>query len=752
MRNPLNRRYLRELKSDFAKYIVIFLFLIMLIGLVSGFLVADNSVSAAYDEGFTKYNLENGNFVSAVELAEETIDEIEEKADVTIYELSYIEEELSDKSANIRIYQDRTQVNLECLMSGQMPEADNEIALDRMFAQNNEIEVGDTIELAGKELVVSGLVALPDYSCLFENNSDMMFDSIHFSVAVMTGEGFERLGENNLFYCYAWKYPEEPEDDAAEKILSDDLLETLNEKTVLTSYIPRYSNKAINFTGEDMSGDKAMFLLFDYIVVAILAFVFAITASNTIAAEAGVIGTLRASGYTRGELVRHYMVLPILVMIIAAGIGNLIGYTAIKDYMVEVYYNSYSLCTYVTLWNAEAFVDTTVIPVILMFVINLLVLTRKLKLSPLKFLRRELTKHTRKKAFRLNTRIPFLHRFRLRVLFQNIPNYITLFVGIVFAALIVVFGFMFGPLLDDYAELVSKSMFAEYQYILKAPVDTENKEAEKYCVTSLNTLPGAFMEDEITIYGIEEDSRYIDAEIPEGKVLLSNGYMDKFSLSEGDTITLKNPYGDEEYQFEVAGEHQYDAALAVFMDRADFLDTFDKDEDYFSGYFSNEELTDIKEAYVASVITEDDLTKVSQQLKVSMGDFMLLFQYFGAIMFLLLMYLLSKQIIEKNAQSISMVKILGFYNTEIGSLYIVATSIVVLISLLLAVPLVDEALRWMFHSYLYTEMTGYVPYIIDKLVYVKMVVMGIVCYGVVILLQMRKIKKIPMDEALKNVE
>ena len=46
-----------------------------------------------------------------------------------------------------------------------------------------------------------------------------------------------------------------------------------------------------------------------YIIIVIMAFVFGITTSNTIAKEAGVIGTLRASGYTRGELVRHYMTL-----------------------------------------------------------------------------------------------------------------------------------------------------------------------------------------------------------------------------------------------------------------------------------------------------------------------------------------------------------------------------------------------------------------------------------------------------------
>ncbi|MCI5821519.1 MAG: hypothetical protein SO172_02960 [Pararoseburia sp.] len=44
MKNPLNKRFFREFKQDFGKYIVIFLFLVMLISLVSGFLIADNSV------------------------------------------------------------------------------------------------------------------------------------------------------------------------------------------------------------------------------------------------------------------------------------------------------------------------------------------------------------------------------------------------------------------------------------------------------------------------------------------------------------------------------------------------------------------------------------------------------------------------------------------------------------------------------------------------------------------------------------
>lgn len=767
MRNPLNRRLPRELKHDLGKYAVIFLFLVMLISLVSGFLVADNSVRHAYDEGFEKYNLEWGHVSFNQEPSAEFLEILEDENDILFYDLSYFEKNDTDHAANIRVYADREIVNTECLMSGNMPMAGNEIALDRMYAQNAGIELQDTIRLGEKELTVTGFIALPDYSCLFENNSDMMFDSIHFGVGVMSSDAFYTQAGEDIIYNYAWKYNNLPASDKKEKEASDKLKESLAEELIaydtelamkgepvleVTDFLPRYLNKSINFTGEDMSSDKAMFLVFDYIVVAILAFVFAITISNTITEEAGVIGTLRAMGYTRGELVRHYLVLPLIVSFLAAVIGNILGYTVMKDYMVGIYYNSYSLSTFELLFNAEAFLDTTVIPLLLMFVINLVVLSRKMRISPLQFLRRETTKKAKQKPIRLNTKIPFIQRFRLRILLQNIPNYLILFVGIMFAAVIFIFGSMMMPLVKEYSRVVSDSKLAEYQYVLKQPVETDNAQAEKYCVTSLHTLPGKYMEDELMVYGVEEDSKYISEEIPEGKVLASNGTMDKYSLKVGDVITLRDPFSDEEYEFEIAGEYVYDGALSLFMGKTEFNTLFDKEPDYFTGYFTNEKLSDVEDKYVASIVDVEDLKKIATQLEVSMGDFMILFEAFGVFMFLLMMYILSKQIIEKNAKSISIVKILGFRNGEIGGLYVVATSIVVVLSLFLTILPVQAILTWVFKELLYTMMTGYIPMMIKSSLYVKMVIVGILSYAVVAVVQMVKINKIPKSDALKNVE
>ena len=62
MKNPLIKRLPREFAGEIAKYIVIFIFMTAVIGLISGFLIADGSMLDTYNKSFDKYNIENGNF------------------------------------------------------------------------------------------------------------------------------------------------------------------------------------------------------------------------------------------------------------------------------------------------------------------------------------------------------------------------------------------------------------------------------------------------------------------------------------------------------------------------------------------------------------------------------------------------------------------------------------------------------------------------------------------------------------------
>ena len=325
MKSPLRKRIPRELKGEIGKYLVVFILMVATIGLVSGFLVADGSMIHAYNEGFEKDNIEDGNFRLGERLYRGQKEAIEDEG-IKVYESYYIEDSLSNGST-MRFFKNRTDVNKVCLMEGKLAEKTGEIVIDRMYADNNNLKVGDTIDDGTKSWKITGLVALSDYSCLFQNNSDTMFDAVKFGVGVVTEEEFDTLDQDKLQYNYAWVYDKKPQTELEEKEVSEDLMKAMGKVVTLESFVPQYQNQAIIFTGDDMGSDKAMIAMLLYIIIVIMAFVFGITTSNTIAKEAGVIGTLRASGYTRGELVRHYMTLPVIVTLIGALVGNILGYT-----------------------------------------------------------------------------------------------------------------------------------------------------------------------------------------------------------------------------------------------------------------------------------------------------------------------------------------------------------------------------------------------------------------------------------------
>ncbi len=758
MRNPLNKRLPKELVQDFGKYLVIFVFMAGLIAIVSGFLVAENSVITAYDESFEKYNIEDGNLELSKPM-DSHFKSVLEDEDLTIYNNYYVEEPTANIDSTLRMFVNREEINKVCIMDGELPTSNSEIAIDRVYAQNNELSIGDTITVADNDLTITGLVALSDYSALFSNNSDMMFDSIKFGVAVVTQERFDSFGKANLHYCYSWKYDtplEELDDDTTAESKSNDILKALylddeDNIDLIESFTPEYSNQAIHFAGDDMGGDKIMMVVFLYIVVAIIAFVFAITTNNTISKEASIIGTLRASGYSKREVLSHYITMPVIVTIVSAIVGNVVGYTALKDFCATLYYGSYSLVEYTTLWNAEAFVSTTVVPCLIMLFINYFILSKKLELSPLRFLKHDLESHKNNKNPLLPSSLDFLSRFRIRVILQNVPNYITMFVGIFFAEFILMFGFLFAPLLEKYEADICNSMFSTYQYMLKDTVETSNTQAEKFSANSL-LVDKASIKDSVTIYGIVKNSQYIDLSLSANDVYVSSAYADKYAVNIGDIITLKNPYGNARYGFTVTGIYEYPSTLAVFMSTSKFNQIFNFDDDYFNGYFSNEEITDIDDKDIANLITVDDLTKVSRQLETSMGGMMSIYTVFGAVMFTLLIYLLSKLIIEKNSNSISMIKILGYSDIEIGRLYILATSLIVVLMILLAVPLCNGLMAMIFKTYMAKNMSGWLPYYTEPIMFIKMIVLGILCYSFVGITQLFKIKKIPMTNTLKNVE
>lgn len=782
-KNPLIKRIPRELIGDWKKYLVVALFLVLTIGFVSGMYVANESMMTAAENGIEKYKREDGHFELAEKADSDFLKELSKggmpdgiEADedvqavpVTIYENFFrnVDEDYDNdekKDGTVRVFAQTDDINLACLMDGKFPEKEDEIAIDRMHADNVGIKTGDTVTIGGESYQVTGLIAYVNYATLHEKSTDLMFDALKFDVAMVTKEGFDRL-DDSVHYSYAWKYDDAPEDEIEEKSLSDDFRKTLVAQAMLAQnelkdYVPRYANPAINFATDDMGSDLAMGGVLLDILIVIIAFIFAVTISNTIARESATIGTLRASGYTKGELVRHYLSMPVIVTLVAACVGNALGYSTFKKVVVSMYYNSYSLPAYKTIWNPDAFVKTTVIPVILMFVVNLAVIIRMMQHTPLQFLRHDLKQSKRKKALRL-PKWSFFARFRMRIVFQNFANYLILFVGIFFIMVMLAMAVGMPDTLKYYQNHMEDLMFSKYQYVLKSYQDTagnvittDNPDAEKFAMKAL-LQKSDVLDEEVSVYGVSDDSQYVKIadldHLDEKEIYISQSFAEKYRLGAGDTITLNEKYEEKQYKFKIKGTYDQCQNIAVFMPIENYRELFDLKQEAFTGYFSNEKLDDITKDQVVNIISKEDFTKMADQLDHSMGAYMTYFQVLCILLSVVMIYLLTKLIIEKNENAISMTKILGYENKEIASLYILATTIVVLIEDALSVFLGVVVMNVAWHQIMF-EYSGWFAFRMDNTGYVKMFGFVLIGYLIVMLLDFNRIKRIPMDQALKNVE
>ncbi len=760
MKNPLRKRILREIFREKGKYTALFLFLVILVGFCSAVDVAAESMAHTYRQGLDQYRVEDGHF-TLDKAADEVILQAVADQQADCYEL-YYKDKNPDPEHTIRIYKNREEVNLPCIMEGRLPESADEIALDRLYAENNKIQVGDI---------------LSDYSTMYRNNNDMMFNASLFSVALMTPEGFDSLDDTGLVYCYAWRFQEASADDTQERERCDDMLDAVIasilgmpqeeaekqaeevgtlvtflhmlggsedsdyiEKSVeesidhfvgsgrneILDFVGRPDNNAIVFTIDDIVSDQVFTNFFLYILILILAFIYAVTTRNTIEQEASVIGTLRASGYTRAELLAHYLMPTMIVNTAGAIIGNILGYTALKYVVVGLYYHF-----------------------VIILIVNSVILYRSLTLSPLRFLRHDFSRSRKKRVIRL-PRLSFLTRFRLRVLIQNIPAYLVMLVGILLAGLLMSYGLLFVPMLHEFKKVIIDSSTSEYQYILKNSEETDTPGAEKFAVETLSNG-----REDITVYGITPESVYFtDLDYTGDKediVYISSAFSEKYDLGPGDYFSLQEKYGEHAWSFHVGGVRPYEAGLIVYLSLDNYNETFDHDEDYFNGYLTNEEITDINSRDIATVITAEDLTVLADQLEDSIGGMFTVISVFAVILFILIIYLLARLVIDRNAKSISMMKILGYSGSEISRLYNRATAMAAIGSLLLSLPFSYITLKLVL-KILMMNYNGWITAYIAPWVYAAVMGLGAASYGIVHILEMRRINRIPLAEALKDAE
>ena len=770
MASPLRKRFPRELKNNLGKYLGIFLLMSVTIALTSGFLLAAHSIDVIIDDMPEKYSIEDARFTTAFEATDEQLDAAADAAsdagtgDTDIvrnwsFDADFNHAQGDDgRDRTLRVYQHRTQVDLAAYADGRVPEAADEVAIDRVFATNNDISVGEEVELFGQRFTVCGIMTTSDNQALFKDNSDFTVNTLTFGVAEVSESGFAALEAtgHQPTHTYSVRFADRDLTVAQRTDAEKDMMRALSTAGATVDDLTDSSaNQGIGYAADDVSGDSTMWSVLLYMIIVIMAFVFVVLTSGTIEEESAIIGTLLASGYRRHELVTHYLALPAAVGIVAAVVGNVAGYTLMSEPMRNLYYGSYSLPPYYATWSWGVFAQTTMLPVATLVVITLLGLLRKMGHTPLEFLRHETSKGGVKRGFALPERLSFTSRFRLRVFLRNLGNFATLFVGIGFASMLLLFSLAILPTMTHYAENLHNNVVAEHMYTLKAPLEVDNAQAEKYAVYSLEYDRGEGSGTEsITVYGVPEDSRYWDdLAVGDGHVVFGNGLIDKFRFADGQTVNLYDKYEDETREVTYEGDGcawGTKSDMAVYMSLDDFNRFFGNDAGYFNGYASDQAL-DLDARYLTSDLTPESMDAIGEQFVGMMDDMIGMLVGLSVFIFLVFMYLLTRSVIDRSARAISYMKVFGYRDSEISRLYVRSITLTVAVSLVVCQPLIIGGLTLLFRAMLLAY-NGNIEIYVPMTAIAEVIAIGFATYLAVALLHIRRIKRVPLALALKVQE
>lgn len=445
---PLAKRLLRELRRNIGKYLGIFLLMCGSIALTSGFLLAAHSIGCLIDDMRDAYTIEDGRVTTSFEATDDQLKAAEDAAGdvggVTLYKNFSIDAIIKKTAGDdgtkrtLRTYAHRTKVDIASYCEGKEPKTDDEVAIDRVFATNNDLAVGDKVELEGRTYTICGIMTQPDSQALFLNNSDFTVNTITYGVAEVTDAGFAALEDAGGAPAYTYSFTFTDRDlPTADRIDAEqDMVEALTDADArVDDLIDADSNQGIGYARDDVDGDSMMWTTLLDIIIVIMAFVFVVLTDATIEEESAIIGTLLASGYRRREIVLHYLALPAIVGVVAALLGTALGVVFFTEPMRSLYYGSYSLPPFQVYWSWEIFVKCAVVPAAALILITLVGLLRKMGKTPLQFLRHEASgKSGTKRGMQLPERMGFVSRFRLRIFLRNLGNFATLFVGIAFAS------------------------------------------------------------------------------------------------------------------------------------------------------------------------------------------------------------------------------------------------------------------------------------------------------------------------------
>lgn len=550
-------------------------------------------------------------------------------------------------------------------------------------------------------------------------------------------------------------------------------------------YMTDLDNLVSNMTVQndvEQANDLSIAIPILFLVVAVL--IVITTISQLILKERTLIGSFKAIGLTKFEILSHYLMITLTLGIIGTVLGMILGPLILPKVMDIKYLILYSITpTTYTFPIFAAFITLIGILLIVGF-ITWFIVNKELKTTPAELMRPVSPKIKFKSK---GSNVKETKFISLKIALRNIRVYFTksimVIIGILGCTGLLVCGYGIDDTLDygikhDLTTYFNYDIMATYtnyandntDEILNNPAISEYFLKDKtYRIT---TLPTSFYLDQGSSYTGSVyiiDKKSINDEIfkidfPMNTIAISKTYADKLSLKVGDNLLFK--VLDTEYEREISLIYENFSMKSIFIHSEDSLNgndfgvysknnvtmTYFNLKDNISEEKTNEIVEEIKSMNI-SVATCMSLQQTKNQIESYVSSVKLMtlaIKIFAILLAVVCLINLALLNFKERTREIATLKVLGFSTFEIARSLIyevlILTIVGSLIGLLFGFP--------MEYLVLSINQNNYVSFIyyISPLTYIIGVVVSVATSLVVNIILSLFIRKVAMVESLKSVE
>lgn len=533
-------------------------------------------------------------------------------------------------------------------------------------------------------------------------------------------------------------------DDMIDDIFSEDAQN-------LMTFVKAGDNARIQAASGDSELYRSVGTIAGAILLILLSYVLSVFVVHSIDQESAVIGALYALGVKRKNLMAHYVTLPTVITFVSGLIGTLLGYSSLGvPIQMQDCYNYYSLPDLDVIYMPYLFIYGIVVPPVISIIVNSLVIRKRLSKPVLTMIRNE-QKVGNGKDIKLGN-MSFMNLFKIRQMLRESRTGFTVVFGMFVSLLLAMMSLeIYTYCANVNRDYVNDTKY-EYMYTYKYPTEEVPEGGyEAYAKTLKKKIYGYNFD--ITVMGLTENNPFFDVDLSDSssKVAISSSIAYKYGLDVGDILTLKDDEADKIYAFEIASVAQYAPSFMVFMPYDKALELFDEPEDYFNVVFSDHAL-DVETGRLYATTTKTDVKKAAGIFSDIMQGMILTIGGVSVLIFIVVMYLMMKVMIDRSSFNIALIKIFGYRNKEVKKMYLDGNFYIITIGALISIPLT----KWIMDV---AYEPAFVPNIacgIDKSfpfwMYLAIFAGILILYFIINHLLIRRIRKMVPAEVLKNRE